>query len=220
VHNEYGRSPFLIVADHAGNFVPRRQAKPFAMPGTKRPQWPFPNACRVKGFSNVESNAGVERLVRVIAADCAAGLGSAKRHCTSLDAHGGARLRKTDRSAPYGDRESSGARRSAIRRGRRRHQRRQEPPCREEGFGRLQEACPVQQATADEKVVNLASIATTLFLQSLTMPRRKKLLRAFGDKVFEVIETQADRLREVGGIGPVRAAPIDEPIRSIPRDPI
>jgi predicted N-formylglutamate amidohydrolase len=38
VHNEYGRSPFLIVADHAGNFVPRRQAKPFAMPGTKRPQ--------------------------------------------------------------------------------------------------------------------------------------------------------------------------------------
>ena len=23
VHNEYGRSPFLIVADHAGNFVPR-----------------------------------------------------------------------------------------------------------------------------------------------------------------------------------------------------
>ena len=47
------------------------------------------------------------------------------------------------------------------------------------------------------------------------MPRRKKLLRAFGDKVFEVIETQADRLREVGGIGPVRAAPIDEPIRSI-----
>ena len=36
----------------------------------------------------------------------------------------------------------------------------------------------------------------------------KKLLRAFGEKVFEVIETQADRLREVGGIGPVRAARI------------
>ena len=34
----------------------------------------------------------------------------------------------------------------------------------------------------------------------------KKLLRAFGEKVFEVIETQADRLREVNGIGPVRAA--------------
>ena len=36
----------------------------------------------------------------------------------------------------------------------------------------------------------------------------KKLLRAFGEKVFEVIETQADRLREVDGIGPVRASRI------------
>src|SRR5580704_260574 len=33
----------------------------------------------------------------------------------------------------------------------------------------------------------------------------KKLLRAFGDKVFDVIEAQPDRLREVDGIGPVRA---------------
>ena len=36
----------------------------------------------------------------------------------------------------------------------------------------------------------------------------KKLLRAFGEKVFDVIETQADRLREVDGIGPVRAGRI------------
>ena len=36
----------------------------------------------------------------------------------------------------------------------------------------------------------------------------RKLLRAFGEKVFEVIETQADRLREVDGIGPVRAGRI------------
>jgi hypothetical protein len=34
--------------------------------------------------------------------------------------------------------------------------------CREEGVGSLQEACASQQATVDEKVVNLASIATTL----------------------------------------------------------
>jgi len=33
----------------------------------------------------------------------------------------------------------------------------------------------------------------------------KKLIRAFGDKVFDVIETQPDRLQEVDGIGPVRA---------------
>ena len=36
----------------------------------------------------------------------------------------------------------------------------------------------------------------------------KKLVRAFGDKVFDVIENEADRLREVDGIGPVRAGRI------------
>src|SRR6516165_5887437 len=36
----------------------------------------------------------------------------------------------------------------------------------------------------------------------------KKLVRAFGEKVFDIIETAPDRLREVDGIGPVRAASI------------
>jgi exodeoxyribonuclease V alpha subunit len=36
----------------------------------------------------------------------------------------------------------------------------------------------------------------------------KKLVRAFGEKVFDTIETAPDRLREVDGIGPVRAASI------------
>ena len=36
----------------------------------------------------------------------------------------------------------------------------------------------------------------------------KRLLHAFGEKVFDVIETQPDRLREVNGIGPVRAGSI------------
>jgi exodeoxyribonuclease V alpha subunit len=36
----------------------------------------------------------------------------------------------------------------------------------------------------------------------------KKLVRAFGEKVFDIIETRPDRLREVDGIGPVRAASI------------
>jgi exodeoxyribonuclease V alpha subunit len=36
----------------------------------------------------------------------------------------------------------------------------------------------------------------------------KKLVRAFGEQVFDVIETTPDRLREVDGIGPVRAASI------------
>src|SRR6266545_4821989 len=36
----------------------------------------------------------------------------------------------------------------------------------------------------------------------------KKLVRAFGEKVFDVIEATPNRLREVDGIGPVRAASI------------
>jgi exodeoxyribonuclease V alpha subunit len=36
----------------------------------------------------------------------------------------------------------------------------------------------------------------------------KKLVRAFGEKVFDTIEAQPDRLREVDGIGPVRASRI------------
>src|SRR5471030_3042084 len=36
----------------------------------------------------------------------------------------------------------------------------------------------------------------------------KKLVGAFGEKVFDVIEATPDRLREVDGIGPVRAASI------------
>ena len=34
----------------------------------------------------------------------------------------------------------------------------------------------------------------------------KKLLRTFGEKVFDMIEASPDRLREVNGIGPVRPA--------------
>ena len=33
----------------------------------------------------------------------------------------------------------------------------------------------------------------------------KKLVRAFGEKVFDTIEGEPERLREVTGIGPVRA---------------
>lgn len=36
----------------------------------------------------------------------------------------------------------------------------------------------------------------------------RKLVRAFGEKVFDIIEAAPDRLREIAGIGPVRAASI------------
>ena len=38
----------------------------------------------------------------------------------------------------------------------------------------------------------------------------KKLVRAFGEKVFDTIETEPDRLREVDRIGPVRAKRITD----------
>ena len=38
----------------------------------------------------------------------------------------------------------------------------------------------------------------------------KKLVRAFGEKVFNTIEAEPDRLREVTGIGPVRAKRITD----------
>jgi hypothetical protein len=43
-------------------------------------------------------------------------------------------------------------------------------------------------------------------------------VRAFGEKVFDIIETTPDRLREIDGIGPVRAASI-LPSRSCQRTP-
>jgi exodeoxyribonuclease V alpha subunit len=38
----------------------------------------------------------------------------------------------------------------------------------------------------------------------------KKLVRAFGEKVFDTIEAEPDRLREVAGIGPVGAKRIPD----------
>ena len=38
----------------------------------------------------------------------------------------------------------------------------------------------------------------------------KKMVRAFGEKVFDIIEASPDRLREVTGIGPVRAKRITD----------
>lgn len=111
----------------------------------------------MKGLANVELHTGVERVVRVIDADRAAWLGSPKRHRAALAALCRAKLvEKPDGSAPHGNGESGGTRRSAGRDGRGRRQKRQEPSYREEGFGRLQEARPGQQATPDENIVSKA----------------------------------------------------------------
>jgi exodeoxyribonuclease V alpha subunit len=38
----------------------------------------------------------------------------------------------------------------------------------------------------------------------------KKMIKAFGEKVFDIIEAEPDRLREVDGIGPIRAKRITD----------
>jgi exodeoxyribonuclease V alpha subunit len=45
-------------------------------------------------------------------------------------------------------------------------------------------------------------------IRGIGLAYAKKLVRAFGEKVFDAIEAAPDRLREVNGIGPVRAASI------------
>src|SRR5215212_5019585 len=43
----------------------------------------------------------------------------------------------------------------------------------------------------------------------------KKMVKAFGEKVFDIIEAEPDRLREVTGIGPMRASPAPGPSRRL-----
>jgi len=45
-------------------------------------------------------------------------------------------------------------------------------------------------------------------IQGIGPAYAKKLVRSFGEKVFDVIEATPERLREVDGIGPIRAARI------------
>ncbi len=56
--------------------------------------------------------------------------------------------------------------------------------------------------SADEKYLSSGMI------RSVGPVYAKKLVRAFGEGVFDVIEAAPDRLREIDGIGPVRAASI------------
>src|SRR5262249_61669862 len=64
--------------------------------------------------------------------------------------------------------------------------------------------CPSAPSSADGIEKYLASG----MIRGVGPVYAKKLVRAFGEKVFEIIEEPPDRLREVDGIGPVRAARI------------
>src|ERR1700726_2903241 len=64
------------------------------------------------------------------------------------------------------------------------------------------------KATAPTSVEGIERYLASGMIRGIGPVYAKKLLRTFGEKVFDVIEATADRLREVNGIGPVRAAGI------------
>src|SRR5438034_8938372 len=64
------------------------------------------------------------------------------------------------------------------------------------------------RASAPTSVEGIEKYLASGMIRGIGPVYAKKLLRAFGDKVFDVIEATPDRLREVDGIGPVRAASI------------
>src|SRR3989449_585041 len=64
------------------------------------------------------------------------------------------------------------------------------------------------RASAPTSVEGIEKYLASGMIRGIGPVYAKKLVRAFGEKVFDVIEATPDRLREVDGIGPVRAASI------------
>jgi ATP-dependent exoDNAse (exonuclease V) alpha subunit len=63
----------------------------------------------------------------------------------------------------------------------------------------------VQGPTAPTSTEGIEKSLSSGIIRGIGPVYAKKLVRAFSEKVFDVIEAEPDRLREVDGIGPVRA---------------
>src|SRR5207249_9257323 len=61
------------------------------------------------------------------------------------------------------------------------------------------------RATAPTTVEGIEKYLGSGMIRGIGPIYAKKLVRAFGEKVFDTIEVEPERLREVTGIGPVRA---------------
>src|ERR1700749_2211234 len=64
------------------------------------------------------------------------------------------------------------------------------------------------KATAPTTVEGIETYLGSGRIRGIGPVYAKKLVRAFGEKVFDIIEAEPDRLQEVTGIGPKRAAGI------------
>ena len=61
------------------------------------------------------------------------------------------------------------------------------------------------KATAPSSAEGIVKYLGSGMIRGIGPVYAKKLVRAFGERVFDVIESESERLREVAGIGPVRA---------------
>jgi hypothetical protein len=66
------------------------------------------------------------------------------------------------------------------------------------------------KASAPSSIEGIEKYLGSGMIRGIGRVYAKKLVRAFGDKVFDMIESEPARLREVAGIGPVRARRITE----------
>ena len=66
------------------------------------------------------------------------------------------------------------------------------------------------RTSAPSSIEGIEKYLSSGMIRGIGLVYAKKMVRAFGEKVFDIIEAQPDRLREVDGIGPVRARRITE----------
>src|SRR5579863_4368484 len=66
------------------------------------------------------------------------------------------------------------------------------------------------RSSAPSSVEGIEKYLSSGMIRGIGLVYAKKMVKAFGVKVFDIIEAEPDRLREVDGIGPVRARRITE----------
>ena len=66
------------------------------------------------------------------------------------------------------------------------------------------------RSSAPSSIEGIEKYLSSGMIRGIGLVYAKKMVKAFGEKVFDVIEAEPDRLREVDGIGPVRARRITE----------
>jgi exodeoxyribonuclease V alpha subunit len=66
------------------------------------------------------------------------------------------------------------------------------------------------RSSAPSSIEGIEKYLSSGMIRGIGLVYAKKMVRAFGERVFDIIETEPDRLHEVDGIGPVRARRITE----------